>query len=80
MTTIETLLALTKNDIFFRIINMVVSGLDPNGIPTYRPEYHVTIGQRGHELFHSIDDDLDNAVRVAFEWCQNENLIKHNTQ
>lgn len=80
MTTIEMLSALTANDIFFRIINMVIAGLDQNNTPTYRPEYHITIGQRGHELFLAIDDDLDAAVRVAFEWCQHENLIKTTIQ
>ena len=73
---LDMLQQLTDNDVFYRIINQEIAGLDNNGLPTYRTNHRVTIGQRGHELFLSMAGDLETAVRFAYEWAKDNKLVK----
>lgn len=76
MNILQKLEILTRHEVFYRITNLVISGLDSNGQPTYRPQYGITLGQRGHELFHAMDKTLTGAVNTAFEWARENNLVQ----
>ncbi len=74
--TLELLDILTKHNVLYRITNLAISGLDSNGQPTYKPQYGVTIGHNGHELFHAMDSrSLDEAVKTAFDWAVENKLV-----
>ena len=76
MNVLQKLEILTRNGLFYRITNQVLSGLDSNNQPTYKTEYHITIGNRGHELFLSMDTTLSKAVNTAFEWARENKLVQ----
>ena len=42
--------ALTANDIFFRIINMVIAGLDQNNTPTYSSSFMISTATSGSSV------------------------------
>lgn len=75
--TLGMLDILTKNDVFYRIINLVVSGLDGNNRPTYAPEHHITIGKGGIELYCFIGDTLQSVIRDAFVKAVECGLVLH---
>lgn len=76
MNVLQKLEILTRHGVFYRITNLVISGLDANNQPTYRPEYHITLGVRGHELFLAMENSLSKAVNTAFQWACDNNLVQ----
>ncbi len=75
MNILQKLEILTRHEVFYRITNLVIAGLDQNNQLRYRPQYNITLGQRGTELFHAMDTTLGKAVNTAFEWAKDNNLI-----
>ena len=76
MNTLQKLEILTRHGVFYRITNLVISGLEGNGQPTYRPQYNVTIGYRGRELFLAMDSTLSKAVTTAFSWAVDNKYVQ----
>lgn len=75
--TLELLDILTKNNVLYSVTNLAISGLDSNGQPTYKPQYSVTIGHNGHDLFHAMDSrSLGDAVKTAFDWAVENKLVQ----
>lgn len=76
MNILQKLEILTRHEVFYRITNLVIEGLDQNNQPRYKPQYQVTLGQRGNELFMAIDTTLGKAVNTAFEWARDNKLVQ----
>lgn len=80
MNILQKLEILTRHEVFYRITNLVIAGLDQNNQLRYRPQYNITLGQRGTELFHAMDTTLGKAVGTAFQWAIDNKLVQLNSE
>ncbi len=77
VSTCNKLEALTENQVFCRITNLVIDGLDGrSNQPEYKTQYRVTLGQRGNELCLAIGDTLSDAMDSAYDWAVKQGLIR----
>lgn len=76
MNALEIFDILTRRNVFVRVSNLKIDGVDESGQPIYVPSIKVTIGKGGVELATFIGLSLEEELNNAYIWAMDNKVIK----
>ena len=75
MNGLEIFDILTRRNVFIRVSNLKIDGLDESGQPIYTPQIKVTIGKGGVELATFIGESLETELNNAYKWAIENKVV-----
>lgn len=75
MNGLEIFDILTRRNVFIRVSNLKIDGVDESGQPIYTPQIKVTIGKGGIELATFIGESLETELNNAYQWAIENKVV-----